>query len=125
RSLMNSIFALVVNTFMNTSNLVLGFLTSVASLLALDKLSLGMSQLFCTLLRVLRVLNNMPVTICYKVADTHIQPYSIVFLGQGLLFSLTNALQIPTRRTQDDASELKGSLKRAMQDDTDTSTTQL
>jgi len=125
RGFMQGIFTLISNAFVMTRYVVLGFLASAASLLTLSKLTLSMSQLLRTRLRMFGVLNDMAIAISYEIPDTHIQPHSIVFLGQGGRFGLADALEVPTRRTQDDTSKLEGTFKRSVDDTADTTATEL
>src|SRR2546429_8348813 len=59
RGFMQGIFTLISNAFVMTRYVVLGFLASAASLLTLSKLTLSMSQLLRTRLRMFGVLNDM------------------------------------------------------------------
>ncbi len=81
RGFMERVFALVGNAFMLTGDLLLRFLAPIAPLLALLQFALGVSQLPGAFLCMLRVLNNTPVAIGNKIANTHIQPDRILLLG--------------------------------------------
>src|SRR5258708_3459824 len=94
RSFMQRILALVRNALVMTRNIVFSFLASGAALLALCEFALCSCQFLSTLLGMFGIVDDMPVAIRYQIADTHIQPYSIIFLRQWLLLSFTDALQI-------------------------------
>ena len=120
-SFMEGILTLVRNVLMDTSDLVLGFLVSLATLLTPGKCALSLSKSFRTLLRMFGVLNNVPIAICNQIPDAHIQPNGIVLLRQRLRGCFANALQIPTRGAQDNTGKLERPFQRAMDNHADTS----
>ncbi len=81
---MERILPLVVDTLMDASNLLLGFLTSGASLLAPAQPLLRFRKPFCSLLSMFGVFNALPVAISHEIPDTHIQPNRSILCRQGL-----------------------------------------
>src|SRR5438552_4883358 len=87
---MEGILALVMDTLMKTSHLLLDFLASVAPLLAPCKLFLSFGKFLGARLRVLGVFDDVSIAIGHEGADTHIQAESIVLLGEWFRFGLAN-----------------------------------
>src|SRR5260370_42109102 len=79
RGFMKRILALIMDTFMKTSNLMLTFLPPGVSLFAATKLLLSLSQLLGTLLGMFRIADHVPIAISHEVTDTHIQPHHVAF----------------------------------------------
>src|SRR2546423_14092808 len=95
----------------NPSNLLLRLLTAMTAFLAPGKGALGMSKPFGRLPGVLGIVDEVSMAISHQRANAHIQPNSILLLKQGVRRCFTDALQIPTRRAQED----RGKLQRASQ----------
>src|SRR5207248_966023 len=125
RGFMEGILALVVNTLVETSNLLLGFVASVASLFTTGELLLSLTEFLGTFLAMYGIVDDVPISISHEVTDTHIKPDSVVFQGQGLRFGLANTLEVPARGTQDDTSKLELTFKGTVQDDANMAATQL
>lgn len=120
RGFMEGVFSLISNPLMMTRNLVFRFLTPTAPFATFSKSSLGMSKLASAFLGMLRVVSDIPIAISYQVADTHIKTNCILFLGQELLFHITNALEIPARRAQDNAGKLESAFQGTVDNSADT-----
>src|SRR5258706_927961 len=101
----------------------LRFLTPMTASFALGKFALYSGKLLSTLLGIFGIVDHMPIAIGYQIADPQIKSNSIVLLRQWLRRCFTNTLQIPARGAQDKASKLECALQRAMDNDTDTTTT--
>ncbi len=122
RSFMQRVLALMSHTLMMARYSVFGFLMSVTSLLALRKLALGVGQFLSTLFRVFGVIDTLPIAVSDEVPNTHIQPYSIIFLREWFRFCLTDTLEVPARRAQHDTSKLKLANHRTVNNDANTPT---
>jgi hypothetical protein len=119
-SFVKGIFALVGNALMVTSYLVFGFLSALAPFLTFRQLALRSGQFLCALLGMFGVVDDLSVAIGHQVADPHIQPNSILASRQGGRLCLTDTLEIPARRTQDNAGTFERAFKGAMYNGTDT-----
>src|SRR5256714_4260056 len=104
----------------NPSNLLLRLLTAMTAFLAPGKGALGMSKPFGRLPGVLGIVDEVSMAISHQRANAHIQPNSILLLKQGVRRCFTDALQIPTRRAQDDACKLQRAFQGPMDNDTET-----
>src|SRR6266516_7394932 len=114
RGFMKGVLTFVGNALIVTHYIVFGFLASVAALLALGKSPLGMSQLLCTFLSMFGIVDDMPIAISHEVTNTHIETNSILFLGKRFRFGLTDALEIPTRGTQDNTGKFESAFHRTV-----------